>query len=152
MTDLSEAEISALNAALDDEYDSWATYDRVILDFGESPPFSHIREAEARHIDALRMLFARCRLPVPENPWPGRVPRFASLTEACAAGVAAEVANVALYDRLLAATQRPDILTVFHNLRAASQERHLRAFERCALGFGRGAHHRRRGSERWVDG
>ncbi|HSQ06601.1 MAG TPA: DUF2202 domain-containing protein, partial [Chromatiaceae bacterium] len=116
MTELADAEIRALNEALDDEYQAWATYDQVIADFGEVAPFLHIREAEARHIDALRTLFARHRLAVPENPWPGRVPRFASLTEACAAGVAAEVSNAALYDRLLSATDRPDILGVFRRL------------------------------------
>ena len=138
MTELAAAEIRALNEALDDEYQAWATYDQVIADFGEVAPFRHIREAEARHIAALRTLFARYGLAVPENPWPGRVPRFASLTEVCAAGVAAEVANAALYDRLLLATERPDILGVFRRLQAASQERHLRAFERCVQGFGGG--------------
>ncbi len=45
----------------------------VIADFGEVPPFIRIRAAEARHVDALRILFARYGVPVPENPWPGRV-------------------------------------------------------------------------------
>ena len=142
MTDLTDGEIRALNEALDDEYQAWTTYDQVIADFGEVAPFRHIREAEARHIAALHTLFARYGLPIPENPWPGRAPRFASLTEACAAGVAAEVANAALYDRLLAATQRSDILGVFRRLQAASQDRHLRGFERCAQGLGGGSGYR----------
>ncbi len=134
MNVLTEAEIEALREALDDEYRAWATYDQVIADFGEVPPFSHIRAAEARHVGALRNLFARYRMPVPENHWPGRVARYGSLQEACAAGVAAEIDNAALYERLLAATQSPDIRVVFRNLREASQQRHLRAFERCAQG------------------
>jgi hypothetical protein len=150
MTDLTEPEIGALSEALEDEYKAWATYDQVIADFGEVAPFVHIREAEARHIDALRTLFARYGLAMPGNLWPGRVPRFASLTEACAAGVAAEVANAALYDRLLSATQRPDILGVFRRLQAASQGHHLPAFERCAQGFGGGGGRRwGRGGGRW---
>ncbi|MBS1202377.1 MAG: uncharacterized protein H6R22_886 [Chromatiaceae bacterium] len=150
MNALTDAEIRALNEALDDEYQAWATYDQVIADFGEVAHFRHIREAEARHIAALRTLFARYGQSVPENPWLGRVPRFTSLTEACDAGVAAEVANAALYDRLLAATERPDILGVFRRLQAASQERHLRAFERCAQGFGGGGGYRwGRGGGRW---
>lgn len=140
MSVLTEAEIEALREALDDEYRAWATYDQVIADFGEVPPFSHIRAAEARHVDALRILFARYDVPVPENPWPGRVPRYGSLQEACAAGVAAEIDNAALYERLLAATQRAEIRVVFRNLQEASQQRHLRAFERCARRApGRGA-------------
>jgi len=142
MIDLTDPEIRALNEALEDEYKAWATYDQVIADFGEIAPFSHIREAEGRHIAALSELFVRYGLPVPENPWPGRVPRFGSLTEACAAAVAGEVADAALYDRLLSATQRPDILGVFRRLQAASQGHHLPAFERCAQGLGGGAGHR----------
>jgi hypothetical protein len=138
MDKLHENEMKALHEALDDEYQAWTIYGQVIADFGEVRPFTNIREAEGRHIEALRVLFDRYAVPVPANPWPGKVPRYASLKEACEAGVAAEVANAALYDRLLAATQRPDILAVFRNLREASQERHLEAFRRCAQRGGRG--------------
>jgi len=144
MNKLNETEIRALNEALDDEYRAWATYNQVIADFSEVPPFSNIREAEARHIEALCTLFARYGLPVPENPWPGKVARYANLQAACEAGVAAEITNGEMYERLLGATQRPDILTVLRNLKEASQQRHLAAFRRCAQraatgGGGRGA-------------
>ena len=129
---LSEGEERALLDALDDEFKAWTTYDQVLRDFGPARPFVNIVDAEARHIEALREVFARYGLEVPENPWTGRVPRFASLREACEAGIEAEIANVALYDRLLRSTTRPDLLFVFRNLRRASQERHLRAFRRCA--------------------
>lgn len=145
MDPLTAAEMQALHAALDDEYRAWATYDQVIRDFGAQPPFDNIREAEARHIDALRSLFDRYGLPLPANSWPGRVTRYASLRAACAAGVAAEIENGALYERLLASTQRPDILIVFRNLQEASQQRHLPAFQRCAergAGGGRGRQRR----------
>lgn len=134
MNRLSESEVRALNEALDDEYRAWATYDQVVADFGEARPFSNIREAEARHIAALHGLYARYGLPVPGNPWPGKVEHYASLQAACEAGVAAEIANAELYDRLLGATQRTDILTVLRNLQEASQQRHLPAFRRCAEG------------------
>jgi len=143
MSLLTESEINALNEALDDEYHAWTTYDQVIADFGEVPPFSNIREAEARHIGALYALYARYGLQVPENPWQGKVERYASLQAACEAGVAAEIANGKMYERLLGATQRPDILTVLRNLQEASQQRHLPAFQRCAQGIqgsGRGRH------------
>ncbi len=80
--------------------------------------------------------------------------RYASLQEACEAAVAAEIANGEMYERLLGATQRTDILTVLSNLQQASQQRHLPAFQRCAQRGtgGRGAeHHRhreRRGAQR----
>jgi hypothetical protein len=132
MSDLSEIEISALIEALDDEYHAWATYDKVIADFGELAPFSNVREAEARHIEALLTLFARYGLAVPANPWPGKVTCYASRQEACEAAVAAEIANGEMYTRLFEATRRPDILTVLRNLQEASQQRHLPAFQRCA--------------------
>jgi hypothetical protein len=144
MKRLNETEIRALEEALDDEYRAWATYDQVIRDFGEVRPFSNIREAETRHIDALRALFSRYGLDIPENPWPGKVTRYASLQEACQEGVAAEIENGALYDRLLASTRRPDLVTVFRNLREASQENHLPAFRRCGERGARGGGGRRR--------
>ena len=150
---LTASETDALRAALDDEYRAWTTYGQVIADFGEAQPFSNIRAAEARHIEALCSLYARYGLALPENPWPGNVARYANLPEACAAGVAAEIENGALYERLLASTRRPDILIVFRNLQEASQQRHLAAFRRCVERgsggnrFGGGAA-RRRGGQR----
>ena len=132
MTDLTRCEIDALHEALDDEYRAWATYDRVVADFGEVRPFINIRAAEARHIAALRRLFDAWGLAIPANPWPGRVERYDSIADACRAGVAAEIDNAALFDRLLTATDRPAIRRVFENLQAASQQRHLPAFRRCA--------------------
>jgi hypothetical protein len=132
MNELTGGEIAALQQALDDEYQAWATYDQVITDFGTVRPFANIRDSEARHIDALAATFRHYGIALPDNPWPGKVPRFASLREACEAGVLAEVDNAALYERLLAATTRPDILAVFRRLRDASQQRHLPAFQRCA--------------------
>lgn len=154
MSPLTDTEIHALNEALDDEHRAWATYDQVIADFGEEQPFRNIRDAEARHIEALRVLFARYHLPVPENPWPGKVERYPSLQAACKAGVAAEIANGEMYNRLMATTQREDILGVLRNLQAASQQRHLAAFQRCAqdsVGGGRrgyGVRHRHGRRER----
>jgi len=151
MSSLSSEEAGALREALEDEYRAWAIYDQVIRDFGPERPFINIRESEARHIDALRSLFARYGLDVPENTWPGRVARFESVRAACEAAVAAEIENSALYDRLLASTTREDILRVFRNLKEASEERHLAAFRRCTergprgrgAGHGRGPGHGR---------
>jgi len=144
-------EIRALSEALDDEYRSWATYDQVLVDFGDVRPFINIREAEARHIEALCMLLTRYGIPVPVNRWPGNVERYGNLQDACEAAVVAEIANGEMYERLLKETQRPDILAVLRNLQEASQQRHLPAFQRCAQrpagggGGGRGAGHYRGG-------
>lgn len=129
---LDAQEQQALAAALDDEYKSHETYAQVIRDFGEVRPFINIVEAEARHIEALLALFDRYGAAPPENLWAGKASRFASVHAACLAGVQGEIENVELYDRLLQSTQRTDILNVFQALRAASQDRHLPAFQRCA--------------------
>jgi hypothetical protein len=129
---LSDTEQADLVAALDDEYMARATYAQVIADFGAVRPFVNIVEAERRHAEALLGLFHRYGVPVPVDTWPGRVPRHASIREACEAAVAAEIDNGEMYDRLIAGTDRADILAVYRNLQAASQERHLPAFRRCA--------------------
>ncbi len=129
---LTRAEIDALHEALDDEYKAWTTYDQVLLDLGPTRPFLHIVESEAPHIEALRTLFERYGVTIPGNSWPGRVPRFTTIREACQASVDAEIENAALYERLMRSTEREDILAVFDNLRRASQENHLPAFRRGA--------------------
>jgi hypothetical protein len=131
MEQLSKTEIDALLEALDDEYKAFATYGQVIDDFGPVRPFANIRDAEGRHIAALRRLFDQYGVPMPENRWVGTAPRYCSIEEACRAGIEAEIANAALYQRLLASTERPDILRVYRALQEASQQRHLRAFRRC---------------------
>ena len=146
MEPLTEQELHVLHEALEDEYRSWTTYDQVLLDFGEVRPFSNIREAEARHIEALRTLYVRYGLPLPENTWAGRVDRYEDLHAACEAGVEAEAANAEMYERLITASSRADILTVLRNLQEASQQRHLPAFQRCvARGRGGQGHGRRHG-------
>ncbi len=129
---LEHAERMALEAALDDEYKSHAAYDQVIRDFGPQRPFINVVEAEARHISALLGLFDKYAIAAPANRWAGSAPRYASIAEACTASVQGEIDNVALYDRILGSTRRADILDIFQALRAASQERHLPAFQRCA--------------------
>jgi hypothetical protein len=135
MTGLNDREVAALREALDDEYHAFSTYDQVVADFGEVRPFINIRGAEARHIGALLGLFGRYNVSPPANQWPGKVKRYQTVRDACADAVQAEIANGALYERLMTSTTRPDLLAVFANLREASQERHLPAFRRC---LGRG--------------
>jgi hypothetical protein len=130
MPELADGELAALRDALDDEHRALATYDQVITDFGPVMPFIRIREAEARHAAALTRLFVRYGVPVPGNAWLGKVPRFASVLDACRAAVAEEIENARLYDRLLASTRRADLRAVFLRLQEASQQRHLRAFRR----------------------
>jgi rubrerythrin len=131
--ELDESEIKALNMALDDEYKAWSVYDQVIADLGTVRPFTSIQKAEENHIAALVTLFERHGLEVPVNTWPGNVPVFETLDDACEAGVQAEIDNAALYDELFSMVNSPIIERVFTALQRASQTKHLPTFERCAL-------------------
>jgi len=136
--DLKKNEIDGLLLALNDEYMAWATYERINKDHGSPRPFINIQQSEAKHIERLKELFTKYGLPIPENAWVGKVPAFATVSEACKAGVDAEVANVELYKRIFATTEREDILMIYRALQRASNENHLPAFQRCGGGGGRG--------------
>jgi hypothetical protein len=130
-SELSASEVQALNLALQDEYKALATYEQIMADFGAVRPFTNIARAEEQHIAALTALYVTYGLDVPERNV-SDIPTFASLTEAYAAGVQAEIANVALYDELFSLVENEDVIGVFTNLRDASQLKHLPAFERAA--------------------
>jgi hypothetical protein len=98
---------------------------------GAVSPFNNIVEAERRHIEALADIFDRCELPQPHNTWQEPAPGYDSLAEACADGVAGEIDNGEMYERLLAVTTQRDIIQVFENLQRASRQNHLPAFRRC---------------------
>jgi hypothetical protein len=116
---------------LDDEYHALATYQSVLASFGAVQPFDDIAQAEQKHIDALVNQFNKYAIPVPDNPWIGNVPFFESVSQACQAGVEAEIANAALYDQLFQMTENQTLTRVFTNLRRASFENHLPQFEAC---------------------
>ena len=79
---LSEADIEALNMALDDEYHALSTYQAVMATFGEVEPFASIAQSEQRHIDALANQFNKYGIPVPENPYSDDPVTFESLEQA----------------------------------------------------------------------
>jgi len=130
-TPLTDAEIQALQFALDNEYKAFATYSSVIDTFGDVEPFSLIMLSEQRHISALVNQFTKHNVPVPPNPWLGEIPIFESLSEACVAGVETEKANVLLYEDLFNQIQNESLMRVFSNLSRASLESHLPEFEAC---------------------
>lgn len=124
---------AAMQEAIVDEYRAEAIYTGVITDFGALAPFTNVLTAEQRHSAAIAGLYVRRGLAAPANPWTlGNVPRFATFREACAAGVAAERENIAIYDRYLSLDLPQDVRQVFESNRAASLFNHLPAFERCA--------------------
>ncbi len=128
-----EAILEALTGP-EGEYAAYAMYTAVLEKFGEVEPYLSIREAEARHIEALKRLLERYGVAYPEeNPYLGKVPAPDSLEEAARAWAEGEIQNVAMYDRLLkAVADYPDAVRVFENLRRASNAMHLPAFQAAA--------------------
>lgn len=119
------------------EYAAYATYAAILDEYGNVNPFANIMTSEARHIDALKQILDQYQVPYPiENPYLDVIQAPESLAAAAQAGVEAEIANVALYERQLeTVADYPDILEVFVNLQAAAQEQHLPAFERAAARY-----------------
>lgn len=133
--ELTDTAKTALQKALDDEYKAQATYEAIISKLGGVRPFIMIFRAEEQHISSLKALFDKYGMAIKENPYTGKVTSPNTLSEACTAGVEAEIANAKLYkdDLLPAVEEYEDITQVFTNLMNASEQKHLVAFKRCAL-------------------
>jgi hypothetical protein len=124
----------ALLTALDDEYKAYATYSAVISKEGSIRPFSMIINAENQHIESLKALMSDYKIEIPENKYLGNISISGTVTELCTIGKEAEIANAKLYrERLIPQVSAfSDITEVFTNLMNASQNNHLRAFEKCS--------------------
>lgn len=124
---------AALDRSIQDEYRSETTYQGVVNDLGQLLPFVNVLTAEQRHSATIAALFTRYGLSAPANAWTiATVPHYGTVSEACRAAATAERANVALYDDLLRLDLPADVRQAFTNLRAASLQNHLPAFERCS--------------------
>ncbi|MBU3927069.1 MAG: DUF2202 domain-containing protein, partial [Bacteroidetes bacterium] len=128
---LSDAEKDALTQAILEEYGALNLYNGVIAEFGNVTPFYRIAKAEQQHVNALIKQATKYGVTVPENPGLTKKVAFDSMSEACSAGVAAEIADAALYDTLKPVTTHADILQVYTTLQNASLTSHLPAFQSC---------------------
>lgn len=118
-------------AGPDGEYAARATYAAILAKYGAGvQPYANIYQAEVKHIAALQQQCLKFGVPIPPDTYLGHVTAPASLLEAAQTGVVAEIANVAMYDEALITVQKyPSLVQVFSNLRAASLDNHLLAFE-----------------------
>ena len=124
--------VVVLRRAVEEERGAEATYRNVIAALGEILPFTNIADSEATHVAALEQLTTKYGVDVTDIA-PAGTPSPATKPAACEVGVAAERADIALYDELLPqVTAYADVTQVLQNLRAASQDEHLPAFELCA--------------------
>lgn len=120
----------------DGEYAAAASYLAVLDEYGSVEPYQTIYQAELRHIDALIRQLERLGEEVPENPYLGKITAPDNLVTAAAAWAEGEVLNVELYDQLISKTENENLLKVLGNLRSASLDSHLPAFELAAQGDG----------------
>ncbi|MDP3130426.1 MAG: hypothetical protein Q8N15_03705 [Bacillota bacterium] len=124
-----------LTAALQDEWLALAEYQAIIDTYGVIRPFTNIIAAEATHVALLLPLFEAYGIEVPENTAAAQVVVPDSITSALATGVAAEQANIAMYEVFLAQEDLPeDVANVFSYLKTASVN-HLNAFSRDRYTF-----------------
>ncbi len=128
---LSSEEAEALQEAILEEYSAYNLYQSVVSQYGDVYPFSLIAQSELQHVNALVRQAEKYGVAIPENPGLTSDVNFSTISEACAAGVAAEIADADLYDELKPAITHTDILRVFDNLKNASLENHLPAFQSC---------------------
>jgi hypothetical protein len=128
----SAALTSILQRAVQEERHAEATYRNIIASLGAIQPFVAIADAEGQHVAALVQLAGDHSVDV-SGIQPAGDPAPADKRLACQLGVGAERADIALYDELLPqVASYPDVTRVMQNLRAASQDNHLPAFQRCA--------------------
>ena len=116
--------------AIEDEWNAAITYEAIIDTYGEVKPFTNIIQAELYHASLLEPLFEIYGVDLPEKPTLDSLTVPASLEEAFALGVDAEIANIALYESFIAQGVPEDVQAVFEQLIFGS-EHHLNAFSRA---------------------
>lgn len=116
----------------DGEYAALASYQAVLDEYGDVEPYATIMAAEGRHADALIRQLDRLGVEVEENPYLGQIQAPADLQTAAEAWAEGEILNVELYDKLIADAESEQLIKVFNNLRSASLDSHLPAFELAA--------------------
>jgi hypothetical protein len=135
---LSQAEKDALVNTLQEEYLARDVYQAVIAKFGSIRPFANILKSEEQHVAALTALFTKYSLAVPADTQATRVSTLmagvATVDDALNLGITVEKEDIALYEQLMKAVDNQDILQVFGNLKSASLDRHLAAFENVLVG------------------
>jgi len=136
-TSAREALITAL-AGPDGEYAAHAEYTAILAKFGTTlQPYANIVKAEKQHIAALQQQCVKFGVPVPADTYLGSATAPATLLEAAQTGVFAENLNVSMYNTLLSKVQKyPSLVQVFTNLRNASLNNHLPAFEAAVANGG----------------
>ena len=135
-TAISAGEADALRETLQDERLAQAFYNAVISKHGDVRPFTNIVQAEARHATLIEQLMTRHGVTIPTDAVTNVPVVPSSLAECNQYAAKLERDNIKMYDRLLVGVTEPDIRAAFENLREASRQNHLPAFERWSTSSG----------------
>lgn len=130
---------ATLTVLIEDEYKARAEYVALVEKFGEVAPFINLIKAETNHINALANQFNIYGLEVPADNGSEFAVVPATLAEAYAIGIQAEISNIALYENFLKQDFPVTIERTFTNLMNASVK-HLATFEAYQDGTAVGTH------------
>ena len=118
------------------EYAAAASYKAVIDEYRSVEPYATIYESELRHISSLTRQLQNLGEPIPTNPYLGKMTLEKDFVAIAKAEAEVEVLNVEMYDDLSSKTSNSNLLKVLGNLRSASLEMHLPAFDLAAINGG----------------
>lgn len=122
---------TALTAVYRAETAALATYRNVVTKLGSIRPFVNVIDSEQQHVATVKGLMTAHGVSIPPAAPGAAVPSTRTL--ACALGVRTEQGVIALYDQYLPQIKSyPDLVLAFGNLRAASANSHLPAFQHCS--------------------
>ena len=120
--------VDMLRYAVQDEYLAHGEYELIMEEYGDIRPYANISLSEETHLSYLREIYASYNMDFPEDESAEHVVLPESLLDAAKTGVAAEIDNIAMYEKFLEYDLPESIETVFIILRDGS-ENHLRAFQ-----------------------
>jgi len=115
--------------AIQDEFFARREYDYIINELGAKNPFTNIIKAEEQHISALKPLFDKYEITLPQDNSSEYIIYPETITEALETCVNAEINNIAMYEKFLSKELPDEVRTVFESLMNASKN-HLDAFNR----------------------
>jgi hypothetical protein len=101
----------ALNEVYKEIRLAWATYNRIIENYGAVPPLIALRDDAARHIETLEALSARYAVQLSDADCGESVRRFTTIPQAVAAVMAAARQGAHMRDRpVQGAPETPQVL------------------------------------------
>ena len=129
--DLTSAEVRGLLDVLQALRRAHATSRQVLADHGEVHPFANLVNAQRRQIDAIIRVLDRHDVTIPDDTWPPPTDRSPTVLNACERGLATETGLSILFDRLIAESTRPELISLYRHLQDAARLRHIPALRRC---------------------